>query len=133
MARREKWHMISLLLAEALRSRRGIFRVGPVPHATRILCGLAAVVNVPRGASSEEELEKVSVSDEVGGGCLTGGCPSGQLWGVHEQAAGLVRPTMRESGTEAVTPTVPQDLCSSRPAHAPSLGAMGVGKPGRQQ
>jgi len=37
--------MLSLLLAEALRSRRGIVRVGPVPHATRILGGSAEPVN----------------------------------------------------------------------------------------
>jgi hypothetical protein len=37
--------MIVLLLAEALRSRRGILRVGNVPHAKRIVGALARMVN----------------------------------------------------------------------------------------
>src|SRR5579875_2409829 len=37
--------MIVLLLAEALRSRRGLLRVGNVPHTKRILGALGTMVN----------------------------------------------------------------------------------------
>ncbi len=54
MARREKWNMTSLLLAGALRSRRGIVRVGPMPHAVRILRGFAAVVNATANPAAHD-------------------------------------------------------------------------------
>lgn len=50
--------MIALLLAEALRSRRGILRVGNVPHASQILGALAAVVNVPPCPGKGREAER---------------------------------------------------------------------------